>query len=312
MPALISPTQVGRSTIDDLRNALSDAERALVALRSDPKQAAQLIRLYDTIVSQIAALKDQEYDLRPEESRLESIDARMQREARYIAKRVRASGEVDSLANSTGWRELKEIADAETRAQVKRMVTISGVLGAIFILLFVVLPWLFPAPPRANTTTVSQYAMEQKFDEALAFAEAQAQEVPEDPDIWIWLGALYQQQGRDADSEAAWAKAQELINEVDFHNTRGIVLLQTGNYAGAEADAHFLIEQTEFAANGYYLLGQAQSAQNNYREAIDAFEEAARIAEETDNATIVVAAKLELQNLLQRGPAIGLTPTPAP
>jgi len=283
-----------------------------VALRSDPKQAAQLIRLYDTIVSQLEAFKSQDYDLRPEESRLESIDARMQREARYIAKRVRASGEVDSLANSSGWRELREIADAQTKAQIKRMVITGGVLGAIFILVFVVLPWLFPAPPRANTTTVSQYAMEQKFDEALAFAEDQAQQVPEDPDIWIWLGALYERLGRTQDAEAAWVKANELINEVDFHNTRGIVRIQTGDYVAAESDARFLIEQSEFAANGYYLLGQALSAQNKYQEAIEAFEEAARIAEETDNATIVVASKLELQTLLQRGPAMGLTPTPAP
>jgi|GEM_PF-1765741 Cytochrome c biogenesis factor len=312
MPALISPIQVDPSAIDDLRNALSDAERALVALRSDPKQAAQLIRLYDTIVSQLEAFKSQDYDLRPEESRLESIDARMQREARYIARRVRASGEVDSLANSSGWRELREIADAQTKAQIKRMVITGGVLGAIFILVFVVLPWLFPAPPRANTTTVSQYAMEQKFDEALAFAEDQAQQVPEDPDIWIWLGALYERLGRTQDAEAAWVKANELINEVDFHNTRGIVRIQTGDYVAAESDARFLIEQSEFAANGYYLLGQALSAQNKYQEAIEAFEEAARIAEETDNATIVVASKLELQTLLQRGPAMGLTPTPAP
>lgn len=312
MPALISPIQVDPSAIDDLRNALSDAERALVALRSDPKQAAQLIRLYDTIVSQLEAFKSQDYDLRPEESRLESIDARMQREARYIARRVRASGEVDSLANSSGWRELREIADAQTKAQIKRMVITGGVLGAIFILVFVVLPWLFPAPPRANTTTVSQYAMEQKFDEALAFAEDQAQQVPEDPDIWIWLGALYERLGRTQDAEAAWVKANELINEVDFHNTRGIVRIQTGDYVAAESDARFLIEQNEFAANGYYLLGQALSAQNKYQEAIEAFEEAARIAEETDNATIVVASKLELQTLLQRGPAMGLTPTPAP
>jgi tetratricopeptide (TPR) repeat protein len=312
MPALISPIQVDPSAIDDLRNALSDAERALVALRSDPKQAAQLIRLYDTIVSQLEAFKSQDYDLRPEESRLESIDARMQREARYIARRVRASGEVDSLANSSGWRELREIADAQTKAQIKRMVITGGVLGAIFILVFVVLPWLFPAPPRANTTTVSQYAMEQKFDEALAFAEDQAQQVPEDPDIWIWLGALYERLGRTQDAEAAWVKANELINEVDFHNTRGIVRIQTGDYVAAESDARFLIEQSEFAANGYYLLGQALSAQNKYQEAIEAFEEAARIAEETDNATIVVASKLELQTLLQRSPAMGLTPTPAP
>jgi tetratricopeptide (TPR) repeat protein len=312
MPALISPTQVEPSTIDDLRNALADAERALVALRSDPKQAVQLIHLYDTIVEQIDTLQKQEYDLRPEESRLESIDARMQREARYIAKRVRASGEADSLANSTGWRELTEIANAETQGQVKRAVTIAGVLGAIFLLLFVVLPWLFPSPPRANTTTISQYAMEQNYGEALTFAEAQAQEVPSDPDIWIWLGALYRQAGREADAEAAWTKGLELTNEVDFHNTRGIVLLQTGDFAGAESDAQFLIETGEFAANGYYLLGQAQSSQNKYQEALAAFEEAARLGEETDNATIVVAAKLEMQHLMQRGPAIGITPTPSP
>jgi tetratricopeptide (TPR) repeat protein len=253
MPALISPTQVEPSTIDDLRNALADAERALVALRSDPKQAVQLIHLYDTIVEQIDTLQKQEYDLRPEESRLESIDARMQREARYIAKRV-----------------------------------------------------------RANTTTISQYAMEQNYGEALTFAEAQAQEVPSDPDIWIWLGALYRQAGREADAEAAWTKGLELTNEVDFHNTRGIVLLQTGDFAGAESDAEFLIETGEFAANGYYLLGQAQSSQNKYQEALAAFEEAARLGEETDNATIVVAAKLEMQHLMQRGPAIGITPTPSP
>jgi len=123
---------------------------------------------------------------------------------------------------------------------------------------------------------------------------------------------LYERLGRTQDAEAAWVKANELINEVDFHNTRGIVRIQTGDYVAAESDARFLIEQSEFAANGYYLLGQALSAQNKYQEAIEAFEEAARIAEETDNATIVVASKLELQTLLQRGPAMGLTPTPAP
>ena len=134
--------------------------------------------------------------------------------------------------------------------------------------------------------------------------------MPTDPSTWLWIGALQQRQGNQAAADQAWTQAQHLLGDDEvFYNNRGSVLLQLGEYMEAEADARAIIKISPTGGAGYYLLGQAQSGQNKISEALDSFDKAAKFADQENNGALVVAAKLETQNLLQR-PPIFATPTP--
>jgi tetratricopeptide (TPR) repeat protein len=310
MPLPTPKPSTTRSPADQLRDWLTDAERSIIAMGTNAESALAVIRLNDQISERLLELKAGRIDLRSEETRIESLRKRLMREARQVVGQVRASGQAAQLADSPTWKLMQETADAEQRTRTRKFITIGAIIGLLALLLFVVLPWIFPPTPTANTGAIMQLLDEGKPDEALARALAEQQRAPKDADIWIWLGVLYQQRGQQADADAAWQTAHTLVTDLDFYNTRGIVFLQMKNYAAAEADARQLLNDSQAAPNGYYLLGQIQVGQDKPAEALASFQQAATLAEESNNATIVIASKLEIQNLMQRAPAIPATPKP--
>lgn len=311
MPVIVARSVSNVSPAEELRQQLDAVEVQLAASRiAQAAGIAEIIQKIDQLDERLQELRRQTIDLRSEQLRISGLHERLTQDAVRVVRRVQASGQAGALADSPTWHMLLQVYTARRQRLQRRLLGGVGVILVLGVLLFVVVPWLFPVPPRANVDAVARQAEAGDFSGALTQAEAEQRSVPTDPSAWLWVGALQQRQGNQAAADQAWAQAQRLIDDDEtFYNNRGTVLIQLGDYVAAEADARALIKLNPTGGAGYYLLGLTQSGQNKIPEALASFDKAATFADQENNGALVVAAKMETQNLLQRPPMFA-TPTP--
>ncbi|HEU4322125.1 MAG TPA: hypothetical protein VFS21_03160, partial [Roseiflexaceae bacterium] len=193
-----------QSTFTQIRSLLDEAERLIVVMHETPDGVLRVIRQVDEIDRLLAALADPVYDTRAEESRAEALRERLVRESDRTVRLVRTGGFAEQLADSPIWQRASAAQQERQRRQRRTLVTAGVVLGLAAVLLFVVVPWLFPPTPIANTEAIARRVFEQDLPGAIEQARAEQARAPEDPLAPIWLGALYEQQGDGEAAEAAW------------------------------------------------------------------------------------------------------------
>lgn len=310
MKTRIEPTAATQSPLERLRRELDAAERGIVRLEETPASALDVIRQLDTIDQLLQGLAGPEYDTRPEQVRADALHERALREARRFTALIAGRGQAAQLTNSPNWQAIAAEARAQRQRAQRRLLLISSSAIIVVLLLFVVLPRLFPPTPQADTEAVARLASAGDISGAIARAREEQAAAPDDPSILVWLGVLHEVQGDLPAAEAAWAGARQSFgDEGEFYFERALAYLQLGNPQAAEADALRLIELPGRAAAGHLLLGDAYDEQGRVDEALASFEEAVRIAEETDQPELVVIAKTRIAGLSQR---IEGFPTPAP
>ena len=292
---------VGQSPAAQIRTALTEAEKKIVVMHETPDGALEMIRQVEQIEQQLAQLAGPDIDTRGEESRVEALRERLIRESRKVARLIRKNGHADQLTTSALWQAISQTHQQNQRRQRNRLIAVGSVLSFIIILFFVVLPSLFPPPPRANIDTISRAVRTGDPNEALTIARAEQAQAPGDPNAVLWIGGLLQLQGDQAGADAAWEEARQLFGDDDFfHLERGLMLTQLQLYTEAERDAQILIDNPETEPQGHYLQGHVNEARGDIGEAIGAFNRAADLASAQENSELFVAARTRVAFLSQR------------
>ncbi|MBC8163563.1 MAG: hypothetical protein H7Z42_20345 [Roseiflexaceae bacterium] len=286
------------STFVQLRQLLDQTERDMVAIKSEPAKAAPVIRQVERAERLIAELRGAGVDVRAEQSRADSLRGRLLHEAELVVKRVGQNQ--PPLAGSALWQELQAtVAVRRSQARRKLLITL-GVVGTLAVLLFGVLPALFPAPPTANTVAVGQLVSQNDDQGALALALQEQAAAPGDPQIGLWIGALQAKQGNTAAAQASYAAARALASdEVAFLSDRVLVLMSLGDLAAAEQDATALQAIDGGAAIGTYHLGALREQAGDRQAAMALYEQAGALAERENRPELVVAARTRMATLMQ-------------
>ena len=292
-----------QSTFTRIRRLLDQAERDVVAMRSEPQKAVAVIGSVEQAQALLDTLRGRGVDIRAEEGRADSLHGRLLREAELVVRQVGRGGQSSMLAESPLWEEISATA-ARRRAQVRRKWLIGGAgVALLALLLFVVLPRLFPAPPTANTIAVVQIVGEGNLEGALERALTEQAQAPDDMQIGVWIAALQQQLGREQEADQSWATARARYpDDIGFLSDRVTVMLALGNPADAERSAEQLRGLPNGAALGTYQLGAVRETEQQFSEAIDLYEQAATLAEQEGRPELVVAARTRLATLMQMGP----------
>jgi Tfp pilus assembly protein PilF len=85
-------------------------------------------------------------------------------------------------------------------------------------------------------------------------------------------------------------------------------MLQLQDLAAAEVSARELIKHPANTAQGYYILGQIEEARGQTAAAVEAFQQAAALAEQAGDTQLTVLARARLGYLMQAFPP-GPTPS---
>lgn len=296
------------SPANELRDALDSVERLIVSPNRETIEP--LLTSLDKISALFSDLSTLGVDLRSEEVRWEGIRSRLHSQPGPIVAAANAAGGFAALraknVTSDGeWWRLDHLVNERRRQTLTRStVTLSIILAAAMIL-YSAINYFFPPNPDA----IFVLETEQHIDEALrsgALVEAQqtalaaANELPTEPELWLWVTVLSEQLGDQATAERALMNARELVLDrplallIDLGNKR----LQIGNLDGAEEAGNEALAIDVEHAQAYFLLAGVEEMRGNSRAAIDYFEKTFELAED-DDPQLAVIAKVRMGTLMQ-------------
>jgi tetratricopeptide (TPR) repeat protein len=308
---------------NQLREALDQAERQIVNV--DASTVESFFVLLDRIEQMFAELAQSEIDLRPEETRWQSLLNRISSQPRPLVRAANGAGGLAALraqhppAEGWWWHIDAEVAQRTRRTVIRIAATVAAIVVVVAGVLWGV-NYFFPPNPETialieTTGQLDQLILEERWDEALAVVEQGLQRLPDSPELLIWESVLAARTGDQARADTALARAQEVFSgdPAQFWVAVGNTRLQTGDIDGAQAAADRALELNEEEPQAYFLLGGIAEIRGDVPTAVAMFDRTFALAED-NNPQLAVIAKVRLGYLLQRpaGAPGETTPEPTP
>lgn len=302
---------------DDLRELLRQCELQVVALKDAGEKAVRFLETLDQTHALFQRLEKKGVDLRAEQTRWDTIQRQLRSRARTLVREVQAQGEWEQLRASENpppdrwWWFLDREVQRQRQHALRRFLAGGGI--ALVVLIAAVLlyqRYLAPDPITRQAIRLSQRAEEaiREGDPAAALVEYENLYTlkPDDPEVSLWLGALYEELEQEEKANQAYARARQLLpGEADFFAQRGMIRLELGQFDEARIDAEKATGYDPESTMGYLVLGGAYEAQGQVPEAVDALQKAASLANAQGNNSLYALIQIRLGMLLQGsgGPA---------
>lgn len=296
-----------------LRDALEKAERQAVQLTGANVEAFLL--LLDQIDHEFETIESDEIDLRPEETRWQSLLLRLDAKPQLLVAAAAKAGGLAKLRNnhppaeSFWWHLDTELRQrrlhAARRAIVTFVIAVVVIVGGYYAL-----NKIFPPNPAAVrmielTSQFETLIANQQWDEALALIEQAQAELPEEVELVLWEVVFAHEAGYSERAQSAMVRAQAMAPESqpELWVQLGNFYLQAGDLAAAESagqEAYALAPENPQVT---FLLGNLAEEKGDITTAIAMFEDTFTLAEE-ENPQLAVIARVRMGNLLQRAPAM--------
>lgn len=305
------------SPANALRDALDTAERQVVAV--DATTIEDFLCSLDQIEVLFEELAPNKSDLRSEEVRWESLLNRINSKPGPLVAAAAKAGGLPQLrtqhapATSFWWHLDTEVAQRRAQALKRTAKTVVIVVGVIAVALWAV-NYFFPPDPKAVLITsatgeAQQLIMDQKWPEALKPIQTALKTLPDDPELLIWEGVLYEQLGQPVPAKASLDHAQYELKEqpVAFWLQLGNTRLQVNNLTGADQATQQALALAPDDPQANFLVGNVAEAQGDTVKAIEVFSRTFALAEKS-NPQLAVIARVRMGNLLQRVNPFATTP----
>jgi len=290
------------------------------------KGALAILFEMDAIGAELEELRRSGASLKAEESQFETAGAGLKKQAGTF---LRAVGGVNAFqeershrspTRSEWWWYVDELFQQQRISSIKRIVTIL-VIAAVVVAALVVVYQKFLAP---GPEVVARYdALQQstnlagqgKYAEALAAVQTGLAAVPDDPELLLMEGVLYDAQGNQEQASAIFTQARQKIgNGENFYLARCQDYLSLGKNEEALADAQTALAVNPDSAAGYFFLGSAQEALKQVAAALASYQKAAELADAQGLTSLMGEIKLRMGYLMQAAgaglPVVTVTPTP--
>jgi tetratricopeptide (TPR) repeat protein len=297
-----------------LRDMIHELETELVDLEDKGRDVIDLHRQRDQIAEEVSRLESEGIDLRPERTRIETIDNILSREANVIAREAREVGglpavrEEENPPESHWWWYVDEyVADKRRKKVIKTVAIVVGVL-----LLLVTGNYLMDRffglsaqekEARIHINEAEQQFRESNYEQAIKEYEKAVEITPSDGQAQASLGVLYELQGRQEEAEEALKAAEDALGDrLEFLLTLAQTYMTAGEYDTALQKANEAIELNPDSARAYLIRGSVYENTEQRAKAIEDFQRSADLAQSTGKDALYVLAKMRLATLLQQAP----------
>ena len=147
-----------------------------------------------------------------------------------------------------------------------------------------------PQHPQANALKIAVLAVDGKFSDAIAKAEALQLEFPTETDVAILLASLYGQQQRYRDAEATLQRALDWHpRDMDLLNNLNTILLQAKDITGAETVTRRMIETEPTLLDHRLRLARLFDTQGAHEKAEVVLREAIALDPESEELRLLLA-----------------------
>jgi tetratricopeptide (TPR) repeat protein len=292
---------------DALRELIGESEKSLADIT--PESARELIVDTNDAHRLLEKLIAAGVDMRPEETRLHTIDERMVKNAKKIVAAVGGAQAYTQLrreidpsvqdAQARWWR-LDEEVDAARLRLIRNIAISAAAVVAVLIVGYLFRGILFPPDPVGDAVNSAQIALrDSDFAKAMVSIESGLQAAPTNTRLLVWKGVL-QEQRKNPEAARTFDAAKSATPLDEFLLERAQAYLIVGNNDRAIADMDELIARNPQAAEAYYVRATAYEGKNDRQQAVSDLEMASQIAQETGNDALFASARVRLGMLMQQ------------
>ena len=300
-----------------LRDAIRDMEIRLARLTGPGTRVRDILRLRDQIEGELARLEQGGMQLKPERTRIETIDNILYRKAPMIARELRGAGGLAKLRETENppperwwWFLDAYVAERQRKSAVKITSTIVALLLVVIAVNYVMTKYFGLDPvekeARGYVNEAEQYLREGNRSQAILQYERALETLPSLGNARVNLGVLYELEGRTSDAADALAKGEQYVGE---HTQYLLILAQAyeavGELETAQAVAEEAVVYAPDSAHARFVRGGLREATGDERGALEDFEAASQLAQAEGEDAMFVLARMRFGMLLQRSSASG-------
>ena len=276
--------------------------------------------------SNLRTLEADSTDLRPEQSRWDSLLSRINNQPDPIVHAANVAGGMDKLraahppAESFWWHLDSEVTRRRVRS-IRQLITTLVTIVVIVVGGYWAINFFFPPNPEAvlmveTTNGIDRLVAEQRWQEALDLVKAARAQVPTQPELMVWEAVLNEQIGDMEAATAALAEAEQALASQPS-SCRSIWAITA--YAWEMLKARKAAGEQALTINPdepqiYFLLGSIAETQGDLATAISYFEQTYELAEGS-SPQLAVIARVRMGQLMQNPNSFTspvATPTTAP
>ena len=305
-----------------LREQIRELEVGFANLKGRGDGVLGLLKLRDEVEEALAQFEGSGLDMRPERTRIETVDNIISRKAPDISRELARAGGLEGARRQKRppeerwwWYVDLYHADKQRRAIIRALTTIGGIIVVVLALNFV-LDRFFGLDPiekeaRSHMSVGDQHLFQGNYEGAIGEYEQAVAVVPNLGDAHVTLGVLYELEGRPADAERAFQAAREAIgDDLTYYLALGRAYEMVGEYEQGLAAIEKAIEIDPDSPEAYLTRGSIREATEEYAQALADYELAGSLAQEQKRDALYVMARTRMAMLLQRSPGFGLSTSP--
>ncbi len=288
---------------DELRELILACEKMLASLsvgnaRELLEQASEAQHLLDTL-AQVGS------DVRAEQSRLDTIQERIVKQARPIVAGVGGIQAFASLRDHAGyrtterWWRLDDVLAERRTARLKQLGIIVAAIALIGIMGYAFRGVLFPPDPVGDAVNAAQRALQQgDLVVALQAIDLGLGQMPTSTTLLVWQGNVRELR-KDPNAASSFDKARATTDEARFLMEHSQADLMFGNYDRVITSTSALIAQSPNAAEAYFVRASAYESKNDTDRALADLEKASEVAQLIGNDTLYATARIRIGTLMQ-------------
>lgn len=304
-----------------LREMIRELEIGLAALRGKGQDVARLLHLRDRAGVEVERFEQEEgMDLRPERTRLDTVDNIIQRRTPAIMYELRASGGLAAIRQAENPPEERWwwFVDLNYNQQVRRrLIRSSAIFVGIVVLLLAfnyVMDKRFGLTPtqkeaRGLASSAESYIMQGNLADAKTDFEKAVAVDPTMGDAQAQLGVLYELDGQTDKAQAAYAAAEAAIQDRVLY----LLTLARAYQNVAQLDKALSLCDEALALDpesphATLTRGGIYEDMGDNVKALDDYERAGSLASARGEDALYVLSRTRMGMLLQRGPNRGPSP----
>ena len=298
------------SPANRLRDALAEAEKLIVTIDRDSVE--EFLVLLDELERMMSELSEVAIDLRPEQSRWQSVLNRVYSKPVPITRAASKAGGFESLRAkhppaANDWWRLDEIVYQRRRKSAIKTVRTIVIVVSVVVGLYMGINWIFPPDPVAvqlveANSSIDMLLRDGQYEAALEIVGDNLETLPDEYELWLWKTVLLERLGEWEEAAIAAAKAEELLQEgpIMFEVALGSNRLRVGDVEGAEEAGTLALDNDPDDPQVYFLLGSVAEMKGDPMTAVDYFNKTYELAEFT-NIELAVIARVRMGQVLQQG-----------
>ncbi|MGC9358874.1 MAG: tetratricopeptide repeat protein [Anaerolineae bacterium] len=306
--------QATTMSAEEVRKAIRRLEIDVVNYRGKGREILDVLDLRDDVEEALAALEITGLDVRPEQSRLAFVDGKIDQYARKLLREIGGPGVMakareERLAPSDRWWWFldQRLADRLRRSVRRAIITVLAIVVVVGggLLLADRLWGLSPEEKEAHALVMEGERMisEGELEQAIETYEQALSLTPNDPEVLLYLGMLYEETGQQVQADETYAEARRAIgDDVEFYVSLAQIYVITGKAERVIEAANEALALDEESARAYYVRATGYEMQNELALALEDLDLAAELSREV-NDTLYVMAKTRYANLLERAAA---------